>query len=374
MSGELHRFKVGRRAQDPSIENYRRVRKRNVRILTVAAVITAFVAWLSLGVNQYPMSLWKIMGIIFDSITGVSLDTPLAVTENMVVFDWYIPRAIGNVTIGAILAMGGAVMQSIIRNPLADSYTTGISSGALLGATLFVVAGFSFGGLSDESGMIVNAFVFSLIPCAVIVVISRFRNVSSNMIVFIGMAVMLLFSAVTTMLNYAALPDQLNEVYRWSIGSMNGIDPDSVFLLVPTCIIMTVVCSLFAERINVMGAGDAFSKTVGLKGSRLRILMMVLVSACTAVCVSFSGTIGFVGLVVPNVMRMFVGSDNRILIPASAIAGAMLMIIADCIARMLTTGGLPVGLVTSLIGGPAMIYILINQKKDAWNRGRRHGD
>lgn len=351
-------------------EAYKKARKKRIIAFFVVLVSMVIAAILSLEVNQYGMSLGEIFNVISIHING---NVPLrsedytGYIKDLMVFDMYIPRAIGCVTIGAILATGGAVMQSIIRNPLADSYTTGISSGALLGVCLFIFYGISFFSLDGEFGKITNAFICSMIPCSLILFFSMFRKTTASMIVLVGIAVSFFISAIITFMNYVASPDQLEEVYEWSIGTLNMIEPISSYYLIPTAIVMVILMTYFGNLINITAMNDNLGMTLGVKSIRVRIISLVLVSLFTTMAVCFVGTIGFIGLVIPHVARMFVGSNCRILIPTSALLGAIILLGADCLARLLMPGGMPVGLITSMIGGPVMLFLLLRMRKDAWS-------
>lgn len=356
MSGDVERY---------SKEDYLASRRRKMIAFIVSTALCITFAVLSMAINQYGLSLGEIFGIIKDHVHGnINTDDYREYIEDLIVFESYIPRAIACITAGAILGAGGAVMQSVIKNPLADSYTMGLSAGALLGVSCFVILG--IGVVSGNFGLMANAFLFSLIPCGVVIVFSVFRNTTSNMIVFVGIAISFLFSAITTFINYTAAPEQLEEVYKWSIGSLGRLDPDCILFLIPSTIIMIVSLLFLADKIDITAAGDKYSKTLGVDAPRIRIVAILIVSLFTSITVCFVGTIGFIGLVIPNIVRIYAGSNSKTLIPISAIAGATLLLAADCVARMLIPGGFPVGFVTSLVGGPMMLFILMRRKNNAW--------
>ncbi len=352
----------------PNKSDYLRAKTRHRVILTMGIVACAVIGLVSLGVDQYGLTLSDIFRIIGDRMEyGVpSQDDYRVYIEDYLVFNSFIPRMVGVITVGAILAVGGVVMQSTIRNPLADPYTTGISSGALLGVSLFLILDVALIPLSGDVGLAVNAFVFSLIPCSIIIGFSMFRKTTPALIVLIGIATSLLFSAVIAVINYTAAPDDLSKVYEWGIGTMATMGSTAVPFLIVSMMGIIIVMMLFARRINVVSVDDNFARSLGVDATRIRIVCLVMVSLFTSIAVSFVGTIGFIGLVVPHFARMFVGSDNRKLIPMSAVMGALILMLADCLARSLITGGLPVGLITSIIGGPVLLFLLIRMNKSAW--------
>jgi len=287
--------------------------------------------------------------------------------KDFIVWDRNLPRAIGGVAVGAILGVGGAVMQSIVKNPLADPYTTGISSGAMLGVTVYLVLGISvipFAG--GDLAQIANAFVFALIPAAVIIFVSSFKKTSPVMMVLIGIGVMYIFTASTTLLKFTASSDTIAEIYIWGVGSIGKITWDNVPVILIAMVFLITVGMLLSKSINILTAGDKSAMSLGVNPTRMRLICLIAVSVATAVAVCFTGTIGFVGLVSPHIARMTVGSNIRYLIPCSAAVGGFMLIAADCIARNAGTTGLPVGVITALVGSPLFIYFLIRQKKSAW--------
>jgi iron complex transport system permease protein/cobaltochelatase CobN len=302
-----------------------------------------------------------------EHLRGAEPQTYAERLKDRIVWDMNAPRALGGILIGVILAVGGAVMQSMVRNPLADPYTTGISSGALFGVTLYIVAGVSIIPFASAgASQMANAFLFALVPAAVILFISAFRKTSPTMIVLIGIGVMYMFSASVSMMKFTADPNALEEVYTWGIGSIGKIAWGDIPTLAVATALLTASMMSFSKSLNVLASGDESSVSLGVDPIRLRMVCLAIVSVATAAAVCFSGTIGFVGLVAPHVARIFVGSNTRHLIPCAAVVGAFMLIAADCAARNAGTTGLPVGVITALIGSPLFLYFLIKQRKSAW--------
>ena len=190
------------------VKNYRSRNKRKVLWIILLTIVTAMIAIYSICVTQYSISFERAIEIIINHINGKTPETYWDRLEDFIVCDSLSPRAVGGVLVGAILGIAGTLMQSTIRNPLADPYTTGISSGALLGVTLYTVFGLSVISTGDSDvGMVVSAFVFALIPCLIVVVISSFKRVTSTTIVLIGIAVMFIFNAFSTLIRYTATDD-----------------------------------------------------------------------------------------------------------------------------------------------------------------------
>lgn len=319
--------------------------------------------FLTLGFGVYNISLSDSIGAFFDHITGSHID----IEDDYYIWDTRTPRAIGALLVGSGLAVAGAVMQNDFKNPLADPYTMGISSGAFLGATVCMVLGISLvPGLTGTSPIVINAFVFSLIPTGIILLISKFRKLSPIAMILIGIAVMYLFSSITQMILVTAPSETLADAYQWRVGTLSRMQWDYVPLMIVADVVLIAMVWLMSGKMNIMYAGDRSVQTFGENANRIRVTSLMIVSLLTAAMVCFTGTIGFIGLVGPHVARIFVGSNNRYLIPASAAFGAAFVLIADTIAKISGPNGLPVGVICSMIGGPLFIWILVRQRKSAW--------
>jgi iron complex transport system permease protein/cobaltochelatase CobN len=341
--------------------------RKSVIITVLLIILIAVTVIVSLSISQYPIGFTEAYQILVNHLKGVEPVTHAEWLKDHIVWNMNMPRAIGGVAVGAVLGVGGVVMQSIIKNPLADPYTTGISSGALFGVTIYVIFGLSVVPfVGGDIAQILNAFVFALIPAGVIIFISSFKKMSPMMMVLTGIGVMYLFVAATTLLKFTASPDNLAEIYTWGVGSIGKITWDNIPLLVGAMVFIIAASLFLSKSINVLTSGDNTAITLGVNPTLFRTICLVLVSVSVATVVCFTGTIGFVGLVAPHIGRIFVGSNNRYLIPCSACIGAFMLIAADCIARNAGTTGLPVGVITALIGSPLFLYFLIRQKKSAW--------
>ena len=322
----------------------------------VAAVI---IIGLSLSIGTYKISFLETYEIIWDHITNNIQN----VEADSVIFDLRMPRILAGILSGAGLAVAGACMQSTLKNPLADPFTTGVSAGATLGATLAIIAGISIAGM----GIVANAFVFALIPTAMMVVISRMKTASPTMMIMAGIAIMYLFGAVTTMLKMWSDPDDLKSLYLWEVGSLGLADWESVYVMAPVVLIGVLIIQFLSRQLNVMATGDDNAKALGVNASRLRSISLVIVALIAASIVSFTGMIGFVGLVCPHVVRIVIGADNRYLIPASAVFGIALLLAADLVGRSIFVPTIiQVGVITSFLGGPMFLWLLLRNKSKVW--------
>ena len=289
------------------------------------------------------------------------------VTQDWVVFTVRLPRIMTGMVAGASLGIAGAAMQSMMKNPLADPYTTGISSGASFGATLALGLGLTFFGIGGSAGIIVMAFVFSLIPAAVIILVSSMRHTSAATMILAGIAVMYLFNACTTIIKLTLSEQSLSAVYQWSIGDLSGSTWESFTVITIFCVFGGIILMAMSKKLNILITGDKNAKALGLDAHKLRILLLIIISLMAASVVCFTGIIGFVGLVAPHIVRIFLGSDNRYLIPASAAFGAVLLMVSDLVSRVIIAPTfLPVGVITAFIGCPLFMWLLIRARKSMW--------
>ncbi len=329
-------------------------------VLTIVSLGTVL---LTLGFGVYHISIVDAIQTFMNHIIGNITDSK----NDYYVWDVRLPRALGALFVGVGLSIGGVIMQNNMRNPLAEPYTMGISSGAFLGAILSMVCGISIiPFLSGETSTIANAFLFSLIPTTIIVLISKFKKLTSTSMILLGIATMFVFSSICQLILVTAPSETLADAYNWKVGTLAKITWNNLpMIIIPVTGISLILFSM-EKKLDVMYSGDRTAQTLGVNANRLRLFSLVLVSFMTAAIVSFTGTIGFIGLVGPHIARIFVGSSNKYLIPSAAAFGATFIILADTLAKISGANGLPVGVISAMIGGPLFIYILIRQKKSAW--------
>ncbi len=284
-----------------------------------------------------------------------------------IVFDLRLPRIMTGLVAGLSLGVAGAAMQSMLKNPLADPYTTGISSGASFGAALFLGFGFSIAGIGGTAGLVITAFFFSLIPAAVIVLISSMRNTTASTMILAGIAIMYLFNAFTTLIKLMVPDTTLSSIFQWQVGDLSMATWKSFYVIAGFAAVGTVLLWVLSKKLNILITGDKNATALGVDASRLRLLLLIIVSLMSASVVCFTGIIGFIGLVAPHIVRIFLGSDNKYLIPASAAFGAVLLMVADLVSRtIIAPTFLPVGIITAFIGCPLFLYLLIKQRKSLW--------
>lgn len=345
----------------------RRAMRRSFIVMAILAVVLFIATIYGVSVHQYKISFAEAYQIILDRILGNPIgDTYEDWFKDHLVINMNMPRALSAIAIGIILAVCGAVMQSVVKNPLADPYVTGISSGALLGVTVYLALGISIlPGLHDSYALIFNAFLCALIPTGFIVIVTVFKkNMSGGMMILAGLGIMYLFSSFSSLIRYQADPADAHAIFHWTLGMLGRANWDTIWILVVAAVVTVIFGILISRTLNAMTAGDNFAKTLGVNVRIFRSICLVFIALMTATAVAFSGTIGFIGLVCPHITRVFVGPNNRYVVPISAVVGATVLMVSDIVSRVITATGLPVGAVTSLIGAPIFMYLLIKSKNN----------
>ena len=272
------------------------------------------------------------------------------------------PRVLLGALVGFALALCGAIMQGLFRNPLADPYLLGIAGGATAGAAAITALGLLTIPLALSGG----AFLGAVIAVAIVYGISRTRlgQVSNYTLILAGVAIAALFSSLTTFLIFISADQQLRHIVFWIMGSLAAASWSAVASLAVVISVAGVLAFLGAGGLNAMALGEDMARHLGLDPQRLKKGLLGLTTLLTAAAVCVSGTIGFVGLIVPHAMRLILGPDHRLLLPASALAGASFLVFCDTLARTLASPTeIPVGIITSIFGAPFFLYLLRFHKK-----------
>ncbi len=281
-----------------------------------------------------------------------------------------LPRVIAAIVVGASLAVSGAVMQCVLQNPLASSSTLGVSQGAAFGAALGIIV---FGGgvvnsnaaataiaINNPYIVTICAFVFGSLSTVVIMGLSQFKkDMGPSALILAGVALSSLFGGASTLLQYFADETKIASVVFWTFGNLGSAGWPELLVLWVVFLGSLVYFLLNRWNYNAMGSGADTAKSLGVNTRKVMLTSMAISSLTAAVAVSFVGIISFVGLVAPHIMRRFVGNDYRYLIPCSAVAGGLLLILADTFARMIISPViLPIGAITSFLGAPLFLYLL----------------
>ncbi|VVB71933.1 Cobalamin import system permease protein BtuC [uncultured archaeon] len=285
--------------------------------------------------------------------------------SDTIVWGLRLHRILLSIVAGMGLAIAGAVMQGILKNPLASPFTLGISSAASFGAALAIILGAGFVG--GEWLIIGNAFIFTLLASMTVYGLAKYKGITPETMILAGIAIMYLFQAMTSFLQYIGHAEQVQEVVFWMMGSMGRSSWDKVWIVSGVIAICFPYLLLKSWDINALGAGDETATSLGVNVEKTRVVCMMLVSLITASVICFTGTIGFIGLVAPHITRMVIGGDHRFLLPASALVGGLLLLGADTAARtILAPVILPVGIMTAFLGVPFFVYLFMRRKKEFW--------
>jgi iron complex transport system permease protein len=319
--------------------------------LALASLLAASLA-VSAWLGFMTVTPWQIMQAIAARL-GLGAETPTIATT--VIVDVRLPRILSAALIGGGLALAGGVFQAILLNPLADPYTLGVSSGAAFGASLAFVL--SFAGMSFPGIIPLCAFLGALATLAAVFFLAgNDRDFSSNTLILSGIIIAAILSAAIGFIQYLADRDVAAIVF-WLMGSLVGRSWPDVGLLLLLSLPAALIIFYHARDLNIMALGEATAGSLGVDTARTRKLLLVSASLITAACVAAAGIIGFVGLLVPHLLRFILGPDNRLLLPASFLTGAILLLLADTLTRAVLPHELPIGILTALIGGPVFCLI-----------------
>ena len=352
------------------MENLIQKKKRKNRVVLLAMLVAVFamgIVCLFIGSSRMTVS------EALNTLLGGGSDA-----QSRIIWKIRLPRMLAAVIAGAGLSVAGLVMQTTLNNTMASPSTLGVSNAAVFGANLSIIA-FAGGFLSTGNNIqnfdvganpyatSVLAFVFATASVLLILGLCTFRSFSPNVVVLSGVAIGALWTAATTVLQFYATDVGLSAAVVWSFGDLGRAryHTDGIMF----CIVLGgyIFFRLMAWKYNALLSGEATAKTMGINVELLRFVTLLLSSLITAVCVSFLGVIGFVGIICPHVVKKLLGQDHRITLPASCLAGSLLLLLADTLSRSLGSGSaLPVGAITSLLGAPFFIAILFGRKE-------RHG-
>ena len=340
---------------------YQHFRMRKLLFIIAVLILLVVLTGISVGMGAYEISFGRVYECIWNFITGYDDGS----VDMSVVTEQRLPRLVGALIVGFGLAAAGASMQSMLKNPLADPYTTGISSGASFGATLAISLGSAIGFLGSY-GTVVGAFIFALIPAAVILMLAALKKCSPAMMILAGISVMYIFNALTQYFMLTMDEQDMAAAYEWTIGTLTKVTWANLPIMFIVAAVGSLALFYMAKYLNAMNGGDAFAKTLGINVQTIRLAILLIVSIVAAGIVSFTGVIGFIGMVAPHICRMFIGSDNRLLIPSAMALGAALTVFSDMISKVLVTTQVPIGVITSLIGGPLFLFLVLRETKEVW--------
>ncbi|MBR2255626.1 MAG: iron ABC transporter permease [Candidatus Methanomethylophilaceae archaeon] len=286
--------------------------------------------------------------------------------DNYIIRRIRIPRMLCVILVGAALSVGGMTMQSLFKNPMASPSVLGLSSGASFGAAMAISYGiFSFMG---AYGTTAAAFIFCIGTMGLVYAVAYSKYGTSTMMLLLsGMAISALFSGLTSLIEYLAEDATLADIVFWMMGSFNRCGWNSFYLALVPIVAGLILVGINVREMNIIAMGEQQAKTLGVNVGRCRIMLILGTSLLVAGSVSISGVIGFVGLIVPHIFRMIAGPNHVVLMPLCMFGGAIFMLVMDTVAKVITVGELPVGILTSLLGAPFFLYILRSRRREIWS-------
>lgn len=364
----LHNFIDMNRKNEKTLsvsEQYNVAKAKKIAIILILLALVFLLFVVSVFVGSGTLSFKEVFLAIFNKGSE---------TARLIVRRIRFPRVIAALIAGGGLAVSGLVMQTVLKNPLASPTTLGVSNAAVFGANfaIIVVGAGAFHSthgswLSISNPYLVSTFSFlsAIIAAGSILLLARLKNLNASAIVLAGVAVSAIFQAGTTLIQYFASDTQVASAVYWTFGDLGRASYKTDLIMFIVVAVSTLFFFLKRWDFSAMSGGIAYAKTLGVNTRFMTITSLLLASLITSVTVSFLGIIGFVGLTAPQFMKRIVGDDYRYLLPSSFLAGALLLLISDILGRLPIFGtSVPVGVVTSLIGGPVFLAILLRRKKN----------
>lgn len=331
------------------------------RLIGILLILLPVVALFSLTVGTVSISWLEVLDAIFGNVSSAQIDT--------ILFDIRLPRILLAIFVGAVLASTGAVMQGLFRNPLADPSLIGVSSGASVGASIMIVtAGGAIqgGALVGLSLVSVGAFVGGFLATLLV-----YRLATSGMgtsvttMLLAGIAIGALAGALNSLLSYFSDNDMLRQISLWQMGNLSGASWLKVSIMGVVAVLLMSLFPRDSKALNALLLGESEARHLGINVQWVKRRLITLTALGVGVSVAVAGLVGFVGLIMPHIIRLMIGPDHRWLIPASGLAGAVLLVIADSLARVVVIPAeLPTGILTAILGAPFFVILLLQQRKD----------
>ena len=328
------------------------------RLLMMGVLALAILGSLLLDFTMGPS------GLSLSSLWQTLLDPAAAdAGTRVIVWEIRLPYALMAVVVGSALGLAGAEMQTILNNPLASPFTLGVSSAAAFGAALAIVLGIGIPGIPDQWFISANAFIFALFAALMLDGITRWTRVATSGVVLFGIALVFTFNALVSMMQFIASEDTLQGLVFWTMGSLARASWDKLGILFGVFAVLLPLSMMSSWKLTALRLGEDRAVSFGIDVRRLRLTTLLRISILSALAVAFVGPIGFIGLVAPHIARMIFGEDHRFYLPASALIGALVLSMASVASKNLVPGVIiPVGIVTSLVGVPFFLSIILRHR------------
>ena len=337
--------------------------RRLFRAISISGLIVAciLIALLALTVGSVGIPFKTVWQILISHLPFVNLHGDWAATTDMIITGIRLPRILMAGIVGAALGTAGATYQGLFRNPLADPYLIGVAQGAALGAVIGFILPWTFGG---NYLIPILAFAGAVIAVSVVYLIARVgKTLPMTTLILAGVAIGSLLMSITAYLTMISA-DKVRSILSWLMGNFSSSSWDQLRIISPYIVIGIVVIFLFARPLNVMQLDEEQAQQLGINVERTKLILLAAATLITAAAVCFVGTIGFVGIIVPHIVRLIWGPDHRSLLPLSAITGAILLILADTASRtLMAPSEIPVGVITAFLGAPFFLFLLRRTKK-----------
>lgn len=338
---------------------YRATRRRRGMILLGMVVLGIAAFLLDISTGPSPLRLW-------DVLLGLFQPDQLSAPEQTIIRQVRLPYALMALLVGAALSLAGAEMQTILNNPLASPFTLGVSSAASFGAALAIVSGISLPFVPADWMVPLNAFVAAFASVLLLEALARSRAAGMEGVVLFGIALVFTFNALVALLQFVASQEALSQLVFWTMGSLGRSTWGGLATLAVVLAVVLPFSWRAADAMTALRLGEDRARSFGIDVRRLRLFSLLRISALAATAVAFVGTIGFIGLVGPHIARMLLGEDHRFLLPASLLTGAVIMALASVLSKVLVPGVLlPVGIVTSMIGVPVFLLLILKKPNRA---------
>ncbi len=339
--------------------------KKNVgKILIASTIILLLVVIICCCIGAVNIKISEAFKILINKIFNINIDiSEIKTSSQTIIWKIRFPRILVALLVGGTLSVAGATYQGLLKNPMADPYVIGVSSGAAFGAAIGISSKiiFNFLGLSFTSIM---AFACAVIVMLIVYRIAKIGNkVPITTLLLSGIAIGNFLTAFTSLIMIFS-GDDLNKIFFWTMGSFSGKGWEQLFSVLPYIVIGIAIIYFYSRDLNIILLGEDTASNLGVNVERVKKILLITSTIITAAVVSVSGIIGFIGLIIPHIARMIVGPDNKALIPTSFVFGAILLVICDTIARSILSQEIPVGLITSILGGPFFVYLLRNKKRE----------
>ncbi len=341
------------------IEKFKEHNRKKLLVLIALALSIAALFLIVLYINADLNSFSDLFNILFNRDDS---------SDSILVWDLEIPRIVSAILAGFALGISGTVMQCVLKNPLGSPYTLGVSNAAAFGASVGIVL---LGGgiitgqsvatitINDPYIVAISAFIWSMVATGVIILLVKVTKVSPETMVLAGVALSSIFSAGISFLQYMYNEYALSTIVFWQFGSMGKATWDELGLIFIITLVIIVYFLYNRLDYNALDVGDDVASSLGVNVNRLRLVSLFAAALLTAIIVSFMGIVAFIGLLGPHIVRRLIGNDHRYLLPGSMFMGALILLVSDCIGQNLMDFTLPVGIITSFLGGPLFLYLLI---------------